>query len=340
MIMLKSEPGSNYEDRWDPDSLGTLTFFATLKGLGINRSGSVIDIKFKTGANKELRDGNCPIVLFCKTDKSYRYMGEFERVDSKPIHIVRNGYAVPGFKIASKNPELIAPYIKDYLNNIDKEDNWSDEQIEAFSHMYFQGETDLEDIREIAISLDKSVTTVNDVIDALSNKPVPSITEETLTAFKKAISKSEEERQMTGRGYDIEVYGKERVGQATFRYRLDKIFDHKCCLTGIGRREALVASHVMPWKMSNHHEKVDPNNGLLLNSFHDSLFDKHLMTVRVDGTVEYLDSLKQSLGNSVYDHMCDPYDKIIFPEDYHPWKEAFDFHNKIFEEKSEEESHS
>jgi len=343
LIMFKDEPGKNYEDRWDPEQMGTLTYFATLKGSHKNKNDSIIDLPINSGANKQLRDGDCPIILFCNSNKSYRYMGEFERTDTEPIHIVKNGYYVPGFQLRSKNLDLIESHIDNYLNNADKKESWSKAQIEAFSRMYFEGEIsldDTQDIREIAICLDKSVITISNAIRSLSDDSLSLIPEKIKTALKKAILERKEEIRTTSLGYDAEISTTARVGQASFRQKLDKIFKSKCCLTGINRREALVASHVYPWKMSNSYQKVDPNNGLLLNSFHDSLFDKHLMTVRVDGTVEYLDSLKQSLGYSVYNHMCEPYDEIDFPNNYHPWKEAFDHHNKIFEEKSEQESHS
>jgi len=43
--------------------------------------------------------------------------------------------------------------------------------------------------------------------------------------------------------------------------------------------ELLVASHVKPWsKCENQHEKISPNNGLLLCSIHDRLFDRGFMT--------------------------------------------------------------
>lgn len=108
------------------------------------------------------------------------------------------------------------------------------------------------------------------------------------------------------------------------------MFGNRCCLTGIGRREVLIASHILPWKLSDPWQKVDPNNGLLLNAFHDSLFDKYLMTVRDDGSVEYLDSLKDSLGDT-YRSMCSKYTKVKFPDDYSPIKESFEHHNKRFE---------
>lgn len=339
VLLIKTEDKQNYDDHWDPQNIGNLTYFASTKGIHKNKGDSIIDLPIDSGANKEFRDGTCPIILFCRYGDSYRYMGEFERTDSKPVHMIRNRYYVPGFQIISKNPDLISPYINEYLDNANANEHWTSSQIKAFSHMYFQGEMSLEDYRDIAISLDKPVATIKDAISSLNDGP-SSMPKEAIASIKKAILIRDEEYERSCFGYDVKISRKVRVNQAVFRHNLDKIFKNKCCLTGINRREALVASHVLPWSLSDPYQKIDPNNGLLLNTFHDALFDKHLMTVRADGTVDYLDGLEKSLGELAYGRMCSPYTKISFPEEYHPSKEAFDHHNKIFDELNDIESRS
>ena len=66
---------------------------------------------------------------------------------------------------------------------------------------------------------------------------------------------------------------KVRVTQGEFRDNLLKR-DKACLLCGLDIDNLLVASHIKPWSKSSNNEKVDSNNGLLLCSMHDALFDK------------------------------------------------------------------
>lgn len=65
---------------------------------------------------------------------------------------------------------------------------------------------------------------------------------------------------------------KSRIGQSKYKSRLILKYK-KCVLCEINIPELLVASHIKPWSESNNNEKLDLNNGLLLCSLHDKLFD-------------------------------------------------------------------
>ena len=340
VILIKDENGNQYEDRWDPYNPGTLLYYATLKNISINKDPIIRDLPIKSGANKAFRDGDSPIILFSKSGDSYRYMGEFERTDSDPVVIVKNRYFVPGFEIKSKNPELIIPYIENKQNEIMNYGNWTADEIESFCKMYVPDLLSEGDIRAIATSLNKSVNEIIEIIDALKGKTSELIPKTVIDDIKSRLSREVWIGQTCIEGYSIPRMVNTRVNQAIFRRELDKVFGKKCCITGITLRESLVGSHVYPWVLSSPLEKINPNNGLLLNRFHDSLFDNYCMTVRMDGTIEYLDSLKHTLGKSIFEQMCKPYDTIEFPNDYAPLKKAYEYHNNKFEEKAEAESRS
>lgn len=54
-----------------------------------------------------------------------------------------------------------------------------------------------------------------------------------------------------------------RVGQGYFRANL--LSQHSSCLiTGVSKSKHLVASHIKPWRNSNHDERLNPENGFLL----------------------------------------------------------------------------
>lgn len=66
--------------------------------------------------------------------------------------------------------------------------------------------------------------------------------------------------------------------QHLFRKKLLKEFDRKCAITRKYTPEILVASHIKPSVLSNVHEKLNSQNGLLLSANYDRLFDKYLIS--------------------------------------------------------------
>lgn len=64
-----------------------------------------------------------------------------------------------------------------------------------------------------------------------------------------------------------------RISQSRFRETLLRR-DACCELCGLDVRELLVASHILPWALSDASQKGDPDNGLVLCVMHDGLFDK------------------------------------------------------------------
>ena len=340
VILIKDEDGDQYEDRWDPYNPGTLLYYATLKSIPKNKEPEIRDLPINGGANKAFRDGNYPIILFSKSGEFYRYMGEFERKDTEPVPIVKNRYYVPGYEIVSKNPDLIEPYIEAYPGRKSDQNIWTADEINDFCDMYVPDKLSQGDIRAIAVSLHKTTEEIRSVIGALGGGPSGNIPGKVLKSIRDGLPDHVSEEVMFIDGYDTPRTVNVRVNQTIFRRNLDAVFGNKCCITGATQREVLMGSHIYPWRLSNAQEKTNPNNGLLLNKFHDSLFDKFLMTVRMDGSIEYLDSLRKSLGDKLYGKMCEPYDKVIFPERYAPLKKAYEYHNSLFEKNAEMEGRS
>ena len=66
---------------------------------------------------------------------------------------------------------------------------------------------------------------------------------------------------------------KSRVGQGLFRINVEKI-EKGCRVTGVRRKDLLIASHIKPWRDSNNDERLDGSNGLLLAPHVDKLFDR------------------------------------------------------------------
>lgn len=77
----------------------------------------------------------------------------------------------------------------------------------------------------------------------------------------------------------------QRVKQGVFRDKLLVKFQGRCALTRLNVPELLIASHIKPWSQCTDEERVDSNNGLLLATPIDALFDKHLISFFNDGTI-------------------------------------------------------
>lgn len=81
-----------------------------------------------------------------------------------------------------------------------------------------------------------------------------------------------------------EAVVKQRVNQGEFRKILLKKYD-SCCLCGVKNTQLLVASHIMPWSVSDKKQRLNPNNGFLMCPDHDKLFDKGYISFNDDGRI-------------------------------------------------------
>lgn len=94
--------------------------------------------------------------------------------------------------------------------------------------------------------------------------------------------------------------------QEIFRNNLMAKYGCKCAICSKTIETVLVASHIVPSSESNVLEKVDCENGLLLCSLHDKLFDRYLITFDFNtGMLIYSDELKDKLDEyQLFDGMC------------------------------------
>lgn len=100
-----------------------------------------------------------------------------------------------------------------------------------------------------------------------------------------------EESHLIGR--EKEVIVKARINQSIFRQLIIERYAH-CCICSVENPALLIASHIKPWVACNPDEKLDVENGLLLCSNHDKLFDKGLITIENDGKICVSNLLSQS----------------------------------------------
>lgn len=72
-----------------------------------------------------------------------------------------------------------------------------------------------------------------------------------------------------------------RINQKFFRTSILTSYNSSCCISGLAIPEMLVSSHIIPWSVSVEH-RLNPSNGLCLNSLHDSAFDKGFISISQD----------------------------------------------------------
>lgn len=122
---------------------------------------------------------------------------------------------------------------------------------------------------------------------------------------------------------------KVRVNQSFFRGSILGIYESKCCITGLGVTELLIASHIVPWSYDAKN-RLNPENGLCLNAIHDKAFDKGLITITTDYKVKISKALLDfQKDDSVRKFFMEfEHSSIAMPERYFPRKEFLEYHHE------------
>lgn len=116
-----------------------------------------------------------------------------------------------------------------------------------------------------------------------------------------------------------------------FRASVFASYDNTCCISGMTIPNLLVASHIKPYnKCRQSCERVDPGNGLLLNSFYDKAFDNGLITVTKDLTI-YVASLVKEKSDMFTRQWLTALDgnRIATPSKFVPAAQYLEYHNDV-----------
>ena len=132
-------------------------------------------------------------------------------------------------------------------------------------------------------------------------------------------------------GKEAERLIKVRINQSIFRKVVLSNFNSKCCITGIGIPELLVASHILPWSQDKINQ-LNPKNGLSLNTLHDKAFDKYLITITEELKIKISSKLYKHQGiPSIQQNFIDFDGKhILMPKKFDPDAEFLKYHNDKF----------
>jgi putative restriction endonuclease len=134
-------------------------------------------------------------------------------------------------------------------------------------------------------------------------------------------------------GKDAERLVKIRVNQNVFRQIVLSNYDGKCAISGIDIPDLLVASHIIPWSISQN-ERMNPENGICLSALYDKAYDKGMIGINTNLDILLSPILLQKSETHFYhrffEHLRDF--RITRPEKYLPKKEFLDYHlNNIFQ---------
>ena len=110
----------------------------------------------------------------------------------------------------------------------------------------------------------------------------------TLNVYDTVQQTLDENQSSTTRGREIIVNA--RVGQGKYRSDVLKLWNNTCPVTNVDMPDLLIASHIVPWVLSNNDEKIDKYNGLPLTPSIDKLFDRGYVSFSDSG--ELLSSTK------------------------------------------------
>lgn len=131
------------------------------------------------------------------------------------------------------------------------------------------------------------------------------------------------------KGEERDSLVKARVNQSFFRSAVLTSYHSKCCITGLPFPELLNASHIVPWSVDINN-RLNPHNGVCLNALHDRAFDKGLITIKPDYSVDVSKSISDYLDNQAVKNyfMCYKNKHICLPQRFLPDKNFLIYHNK------------
>jgi putative restriction endonuclease len=129
-----------------------------------------------------------------------------------------------------------------------------------------------------------------------------------------------------------EAVRKTRIHQAFFRDTILSSYEETCCITGLRIPECLVASHIVPWSVSEQH-RTDPHNGLCLSATFDRLFDRGLITVSEALEVVVAARLRKAADKKILEMICRYHGSpIVRPRRFLPLPTHLEWHrNNIFQ---------
>lgn len=128
-------------------------------------------------------------------------------------------------------------------------------------------------------------------------------------------------------GKERERFVKTRINQNFFRSLILASYNNKCCITGLSNTDLLVAGHIRPWS-TDEKNRMNPRNGIAINSLHDKAFEVGLITILPTYKIKVATKLKGNKDQAMKNFFL-PYDNqtMVMPKRHWPDKEFLEYHN-------------
>ncbi|MCE2654549.1 MAG: HNH endonuclease [Planctomycetaceae bacterium] len=125
-----------------------------------------------------------------------------------------------------------------------------------------------------------------------------------------------------------QITTKQRLHQSFFREAVVSSYEGRCCVTGLPLDDCLVAGHIIPWSVDER-RRADPTNGLCMSATFDRLFDRGLITVRDDLTLEVCPRIRAMNDQSVVELVLSRHGRPIHrPARFLPDPDCLRWHRK------------
>ncbi len=138
-----------------------------------------------------------------------------------------------------------------------------------------------------------------------------------------------DESEIPKEGKERESTVKARVNQSFFRKTVLASYNFSCCITGLNKPELLIAGHIKPWSVDSQN-RLNPRNGIAINSLHDKAFENGLITISPVYRIMISDELKKQKTNVPIQELFLKYEgkEIFLPSKFRPDPEFLKYHNK------------
>ena len=103
---------------------------------------------------------------------------------------------------------------------------------------------------------------------------------------------------------------KTRVNQKVFRDIVLANYRGSCTITGFANPDFLIASHIIPWA-TDIENRLNPQNGLLLNNLHDKAFENGYLAINKNYTILICSEFRKSQDNFVQQYFSNYHKKDI-----------------------------
>ena len=132
-------------------------------------------------------------------------------------------------------------------------------------------------------------------------------------------------------GRERSVIIKQRVNQSFFRSTVMSAYNFHCCISGVNIAELLEACHIVDWSQDERN-RVNPKNGLCMNSFFHKAYDNHLLGITPDMRIVVSEELLQGSTEISFFNYLKTIDgkKILLPDKFLPQKELLEIHYNKF----------